>query len=173
MAFLATSLAGILAADPLSDTRMAALTAALDDHGRALFDGDVHAMVLATPPALRCRMADVAQVPKDELVAAFAGVYAQVPQPDLAGLDMDIRFDFSRASLGVTDLGRQYALLPKQISSASLIFETPVLGLEDDGVWYVVQVDNPMIRAFLVQAYPDLGAVDFSKVKAVVELPQE
>ena len=149
-------------AEALTEADRAALAALFQEWEEATFAGDFNAMMRTMPPALWQRIAELSGVPLEDAVQKLDTLFADLMPTDLAGLGVKITYDWSRTNFGETSTGRPFVVIPRTLSAGTLTMETPVLAIRDDGRWYAVQVDNLMIRAMLLQAYPDLASIDFS-----------
>jgi hypothetical protein len=154
--------AGWARAASLTEADRAALAALFEEWERATFAGDLVAAMRTMPPALLDRIAKLAGVQPHELGPQMVAIAGHLMPTDLADVGFEVVFDWSRTEFGETNSGRPYVVIPRALRSEVLTWETPVLALRDGGAWYMVQFDNPMVRAILLQSYPDLASVDFS-----------
>jgi hypothetical protein len=158
----AASAAGWGRAQGLSEADQTELAALFEEWERAAIAGDVQGFLRIIPPAVLSRIAELAGVTPDEFREKADKIVGPLMMTDFASLGVRVSVDWERVSFAESETGRPYVVIRRTLEAGPVTAETPVLAVWDNQVWYMLQVDNPMMRALLLQSYPDLSSVDFS-----------
>ncbi len=147
----------------LSAADRAGLDARIDQMNGMVEAGQYSAMIEFLPPKVLQTIADTFGVTADEARAA-----SLLAVDELMSQVTILAFDIDRAgaeTFVTPDGSRQYVIL-----NLSMLMETqgirvkavsPNLAFKDDGVWYLMDVNDPAQAEILRQAYPEFEGVTF------------
>lgn len=158
---LTLSVTSLLARD-LSAAEMGALKTRIAQFGKAVETKDVEAIESVVPPKLLASMAEqygmpVAQL-KQSMQQAMENAMSQVTV-------VSYEMSTDKAVFAQTSAGRPYALIPSRIvmkvDDSTMQGDNKTLAFADDGVWYLVRIDDANQVRFLTRAYPEFKGIDF------------
>ena len=167
--FAALSLALILnlaplSADELSSADKQALTTRIIEFEQDFQSGDLQAVSSAVPPKLMATMADQFGMEP----AALSKAMTQAMETAMASVTLNsYAMSVDRATSGVTSAGRTYMLVPTTtvmtVEGRKMEATSETLAFADDGIWYLVRIDDAQQVQFLTRAYPEFKGVAFPK----------
>lgn len=146
---------------------------AFDDADRAavkttfetLIDGiktNDYAKILAVmPPSMLEKMAE----PTGMDVVAFKAVAVEQMKAAMQQVKInEVSYDLDGMKTATSSADRDYAIVTTttvmDMGGAAIQAVGPALAFEDDGNWYVLQIQSPDQAALLAQTYPDLADVE-------------
>lgn len=159
VAVIAAMLAG--PAFAFDDTDRAAVKEVFD----TLIDGikannyeDIFAVM---PPSILAKMAE----PTGMDPTAFKAIAVEQMKTAMQQVKInDVSYDLEGMTTATTAADRDYAIISTatvmEMGGASVKAQGPALAFEDDGKWYVLQIQSPDQAALLAQVYPDLAGID-------------
>lgn len=147
----------------LSAADRAGLNARIDQLNGMVEAGQFSAMIEFLPPRVLQTIADTYGVTAEEALEAsreavdelMAQVTIVAFDIDLAGAETFITPDGSRQYV-VLDLHMLMAMEGIQVKARS-----PNLAFKDDGIWYIMDVNDPAQATILREAYPEFEGVTF------------
>lgn len=151
-----------LSARDLSASDMTALDARIALFDKAIETNDFEAIGSVVPPKLIAAMAEQFGMEPAQLTAsmhqAMENAMSQVTV-------MSYAMDTSSATVSETSAGRPYALIPStivmKVDNSTMQGDNKTLAFADEGVWYLVRIDDANQVRFLTLAYPEFKGIDF------------
>lgn len=149
-----------LPAFAFDDTDKAALAALTEKYAVAMATNDYATMVASQPPAVYQELADQTGATVDELKTAIIdGGPAQAGENGFS--DIAMSFDLDAAETGTSTEGRDYALIPNDLTykmDGTAFRDTgSVLAVKEGDAWYLLQMKDPIMIDAAFAAYPDLA----------------
>lgn len=113
------------------------------------------------PPAMLAKMAEPTGMDADAFKAlAVEQMKAAMQQVQIK----DITYDLDGMTTATSDTDRDYAIVTTKtvmdMGGTAIQAVAPALAFEDDGKWYVLQIQSPDQAAVLAEVYPDLAEVE-------------
>ena len=155
--------AHVAIAAPLTADDQAALTARIDSFRQTFESGDLSKIGDVIPPKILAVMAEQFGMPAPELLDAMSAAMEHAMQNvTIDGYSMDQ----GAAASAETTSGRTYLLIPTQtlmtVDGATQIeSNTQTLAFADEGVWYLLRIDDAQQIHFLTRAYPEFSGINF------------
>lgn len=147
----------------LSAADRAGLDARIDQMNDMVEAGQFSAMIEFLPPKVLQTIADTFGVTADEAIEASRQMVDELMSQVTI---VEYTIDLAGAETFVTpDGSRQYVIL-----DLNMLMETqgirvkavsPNLAFKDEGVWYIMDVNDPAQAAILREAYPEFEGVEF------------
>lgn len=141
-----------------------ALAARVDAFGLAMSAKDYDTVLGVTPPRIHQMMAAKAGITVAELRSMVVGIMEEA----MAVVTIE-RFatDLDATRYAVAGDGAPYALIPTEVvldagENGRFLTKSETLAFIDEGVWYLVRVDEIQQVIMLRDAYPQFVGVEFS-----------
>ncbi|MBL4543582.1 MAG: hypothetical protein JKP97_17610 [Rhodobacteraceae bacterium] len=135
----------------------------------ALVEADGGALMATIPPAIARHLAERAGLSFGVFENRFTSGFESAIRP----LDIvDARFDLDAATVGTTEGGAPYALIPTETimrsgSRGRYRFASQTLALRDGGLWYLVQLTEAGDAELVREVYPDFADVALEVAPAI------
>lgn len=153
-----------LPAFAFDDSDKAALATLTESYATALSANDYATIVASQPPSYHQALADAAGAPVKVIEAGMRDEMGNQFKANGVS-DFAMTFDLDAAQTGTSDQGRDYAVIPNQLiykdEGAGFRDDGSVLAVEEDNQWYLVQMKNPDMMAYVFKAFPDLAGLEF------------
>lgn len=169
-AFLVT-LAGTASARDVTPEETAALAARIDAFEAAILAGDAETTFAVLPPLMLPAIAAAAGANLDEVIAE-----ARFAMAETMAMLTAFTFDMDLAGARYLELpdGTPYALVPTETyaeaGTVTIRSTTETLAMLDEGLWYLLRVDEAAQVAVLRTTYPLFADVQFNDpVTEVIE----
>ncbi len=113
------------------------------------------------PPAILAKMAE----PTGMDAATFKTIAVEQMKAAMQQVKInDVTYDLDGMTTATTSEDRDYAIVSTttvmEMGGAAVKAQGPALAFEDDGKWYVLQIQSPDQAALLAEVYPDLADID-------------
>ncbi len=140
-------------------TELRTLIAAFD---KAIETADFDSITRMIPPKIIAAMSDDFGIEPLQILAGIEeAMETAVSQMTLESYELNI----DNAAFSETSAGRPYALIPTatvmKAKGSTFHSENHTLSFADEGVWYLVRVDDANEVKFLTIAYPEFKGIDF------------
>lgn len=163
----AATLAALLITAPASARDLtaedrAALDQRIDTFEASFERKDLSGVFSVIPPKIVAVMSEQFGMEPDQLRTAMAQAMEQaMASVTIVAYSMEPE----NADQAVTASGRPYLLIPTstvmQVEGNKIQANSKTLAFADDGVWYLVRIDDAQQVQFLTAAYPEFKGVDF------------
>ncbi len=141
----------------------AALQTRVDAFSAAFASDDMKAVSSVIPPKIINAMAARFGMEPAQLIDAMS----QAMEAAMQNVTIDhYAMDVEAATFGETSAGRAYFLIPTQtdmtVDGTTRIEATSqTLAFADEGVWYLVRIDDAQQVSFLTEVYPEFKGIGF------------
>ena len=172
--FVCTAVAAIVLstapAFAFDDQDRAAVGATFETLTKGLSDNDYEAVFSTMSPALLAKMAE----PTGMTPEAFQNLMAEQMKAAMSQVEIkSVSYDLDGMTTGTSETGRDYAVVSTttemSMSGANMKAVSPALAFEDDGKWYLLQVQSPDQSQLLAEVYPDLAEVELPAPEMTAE----
>ncbi|MGF1552145.1 MAG: hypothetical protein ACFBWO_06540 [Paracoccaceae bacterium] len=154
----------VAALGEVTEAEREALGSRIDAFVDHLQSGDHGAMLDMLPPEVWGTIAENAGVEEAEVKEAM------VAQVTAAMADVDFEetsYDLDGARFGTTEADRDWAVVPVAMTivsgGESVEIDGELVGLVDDGDWYLMRIEAEQQAALLGAAYPDMQGVELTR----------
>ena len=167
VAAIALSTTASLAFD---DQDRAAVGATFETLTKGIADNDYEAVFSTMSPALLAKMAEPTGMPPE----AFQELMATQMKAAMEQVEIkSVTYDLDGMTTGTSEADRDYAVVSTttemSMSGANMKAVSPALAFEDDGKWYLLQVQSPDQQQLLAEVYPDLAEIELPAPEMTAE----
>lgn len=157
-----TLMGGIAFAKDLSAADKGALETRIEGFEQAFKTNNMDVVIGVVPPKIIAMIATkTGQDPDDLRKAMIKATKAGMAAVTIVSYDMALE----NATFAETSAGRGYALIPTEtvmtVNEDTMQSNTQTLGFADEGVWYLVRIDDLQQVQLLTEVYPEFSGIDF------------
>jgi hypothetical protein len=155
--------AGTALVRPLSDEESGQLAATVEAFDAAMRGNDYETVVKTIPPRVMAYIAKQAGVEVEALrQIVIAQMKATLAEVKLLSFGMDL----AKAEHRELPNGEPYVLIPTETvmdtgEGGKMVARSYTVALNDEGVWYLLRVNDAQQVAIMRQVYPEFAGVEF------------